>query len=193
MRLGRVGVVAGALALVVAVATVAVGVPAVLAVLASDAVVSGLAVLVAIVGLFGLAGVARNGSETAFPPTSVASVERKRIGSTIDHALERSGPTETATERRRRFRLRGKSRTAVRETAIAALAERHDVDTSEAVALVHEGAWTDDPRAAAFLGNARLPLRLRIVDWAYGERYARGLESAIDEVERIADGGDIDG
>lgn len=116
--------------------------------------------------------------------------DREYVDETFRRALER--PTAGSDRRpRRRYYYRNDARTAVVETAVAVLARRRDVDREAATTMLREGRWTDDPRAAAFVeGSVRLPLRTRIVDWAYGARYRRGLEAAVREVERLADGGD---
>lgn len=179
----------GILALVVAVATVFTNaVPATIAVVGNDHLVLGLSGLAAVLGLVALLGTKSPSTDVALPPPTEPAPpsDRPRLTEAIDDALERPPIDETIVERRQRGRNRHEARMAVRATAARVLAARHGVSRDEAHERIREGTWTDDPRAAAFLGSGvRLPLRLRLHDWAYGVRYQRGLEAAVAAVERL--------
>jgi hypothetical protein len=79
--------------------------------------------------------------------------------------------------------LRRTSRGRIREVAIAVIAADENVDRETAARRIAAGSWTDDPRAAAFVGGRRhAPLRTRIRDWASGERFERWAARAVDEI-----------
>lgn len=67
-------------------------------------------------------------------------------------------------------------------------AERgHDVDGAREA--IESGAWTDDPRAAAYLaGTVSLPLPIRVRDWLAGERERRGIAATLAELRAMSDG-----
>jgi len=73
------------------------------------------------------------------------------------------------------------------ELAVSVLREHTDADEESAAAALADGTWTDDPRASAyFADDARLPLRLRLLDWASGSRYKRQVEAVTDELAGLA-------
>ncbi len=78
-------------------------------------------------------------------------------------------------------------RSELRDLAVAILVDRgHDREAAER--LVAAGRWTDDPRAAAFLGSdaPTVPLRLRVRDWAEGAGERRRAEHAVQAVAALA-------
>jgi len=114
--------------------------------------------------------------------------EHRTTGEAIDSALS-VDPDADADERARLARQRTTARGRIRERAIAAVAAAENCDRERAAERIDAGSWTDDPRAAAFLGGARhAPLRIRIRDWASGERFERWATSAVEETEALADG-----
>ncbi|WP_137286033.1 DUF7269 family protein [Halorussus salinisoli] len=105
--------------------------------------------------------------------------EHRTAGSAVDSALDVDpGETDDVDVRRRNARGR------IRETAVSVVADAEHVDPETAAEGIAAGSWTDDPRAAAFLGGRHLaPLRTRIRDWASGERFDRWATHAVAEVE----------
>jgi hypothetical protein len=102
-----------------------------------------------------------------------------RVGGDIDgafDALDADGSTAWSTMNARRV-----LRTELRRSAVTALEARGHT-REEAERLVDAGAWTDDRRAAAFLGKTHLPLRIRIRDWASGDGARRQAEAAVEEL-----------
>lgn len=182
-----VGVLAVGLA--VAVPTLDPSLPA-LAVVGRDAVVYGLAGVATLVGLVELARAARRGPDDGLPsPGARSEQDHETVAESIDRTLEPPAVRETDTDARRQSYHGYRAARRVRETAIAALTAREGIDEETAAERIRDGSWTDDPRAAAYLeGTVPLPLRIRLRDWAHGERTSRGLEAAIDELERLADG-----
>ncbi|NHN61517.1 MULTISPECIES: hypothetical protein [Halorussus] len=81
---------------------------------------------------------------------------------------------------------RRKAHKRILQTAISVVADVEGVDRDTAADLVGSGAWTDDPRAAAFLGRRNYaPLRIRIRDWASGEHFERWADRAVAEIEAL--------
>jgi len=116
--------------------------------------------------------------------------ESRLAGWRVDEALARA----TAVEPDRRPSQRAHDvqtvRQRLRDAAVRTLASRHDLSRDRAAEMVDDGSWTDDPRAAAFLGSAAAPappLRIRIGDWASGESTERSVEHAADAIAATAD------
>lgn len=74
----------------------------------------------------------------------------------------------------------------LRRAAVGALTARGE-DRETAEATIDAGGWTDDPRAAAFLGTADLPLWMRVRDWASGEATRRRAEAAAEALADLTD------
>ncbi len=107
--------------------------------------------------------------------------EYRTTGHEIDAVLD-ADPDETREFASRRRKAEGR----IRRTAVTVLAEVERIDDEEAAERIAAGTWTDDPRAAAFLGGRRLaPLRVRIRDWASGERFERWATHAVEEIAAI--------
>lgn len=126
-------------------------------------------------------GSGESGDWTPVRPPERAAVDRRRTaGADVDDALDRlatSGVGDTE-----RVSKRWQVRERVREAAMAVLlAEGYDEETAgEALA---RGSWTDDPRAAAFLGEAvSPPVGTRVRDWASGDAFGRRARAAVDAV-----------
>ena len=76
------------------------------------------------------------------------------------------------------------ARKRIHETAVSVVAADENVSSGVAVERIAAGTWTDDPRAAAFLGGRRhAPLRTRIRDWASGEQFERWATHAVEAIE----------
>lgn len=125
------------------------------------------------------------------------SMDVARVGSDIDAAFDRLGPDDTSSSSGGESRwLTLKSarmlRSELRRSAITAL-ETRGHSREEAERLVDSGAWTDDHRAAAFLGDEHVPLWMRVRDWASGEGKRRRAEAAVDELLRLTEAPEDDG
>lgn len=90
------------------------------------------------------------------------------------------------------YRTRSDLRERVREVAVAAVARDRNCSREAAATAVDDGAWTDDPAAAAFFDTrSAYPLRVRLTAGVRGRsRYWYGLRAAVDEIGRIESGGD---
>ncbi|WP_424016523.1 DUF7269 family protein [Halorientalis pallida] len=107
-------------------------------------------------------------------------------GESVDEALSRlSGPT-----RRESWSInddRWEVRSRVRDVAETVLVEHDRLDPKTASARLDDGSWTDDPRAAAFLGDATPPPTVRVVDWLSGRPFERRARAAVSELAARAD------
>lgn len=115
-------------------------------------------------------------------PEKAHFYEHRTSGSNVDDGLGLSGNFELrARERRTR---RATTRNHVRRAAIETL-RSEGYTGKEARKRLEDGSWTDDPRAAAFLGtsDASVPLRMRISDWARGETFDRRVERTVSELQ----------
>ncbi|WP_415382716.1 hypothetical protein [Halosimplex sp. TS25] len=129
------------------------------------------------------------GSGTEETQTTLPHPERadespgKVLGGDIDETLRRlADPTDTVE-------LRGRidvERT-IRRVAVDVLREEADYDLGGLQAALDEGTWTDDPRAAAYMGDVELPVRIRVIDWASGDPYRRRVQATVAELAAIAD------
>jgi len=106
-------------------------------------------------------------------------------GQPVDGALDRIADGDDAFARDARPRVRER----VRETAVRAC-ERRAGTRGDAAAVVARGEWTDDPVAAAFLGDERAPrypLRERLRGWVHpGRAYRRRVERTVEAVHDVA-------
>jgi hypothetical protein len=107
------------------------------------------------------------------------------VGAGIDEPLaaltdDRNPPTGV-----RRSGIVNGVRSDLKDTAVDVVADTASVDRVEAHRAVETGAWTDDHRAAAFLGDERappLPLWIRVADWLRGAPDVRHAEGAVDAI-----------
>ncbi|MUV51678.1 hypothetical protein, partial [Haloarcula sp. CBA1122] len=79
-------------------------------------------------------------------------------------------------------------RNRLREAARQVLVETADMSTEAAARDVRTGSWTDDRRAAAFLGGPDAPdppIEMQLRDWASGEGFDRKVEAAATEIRRL--------
>lgn len=130
----------------------------------------------------------RNGNEDLWVPRRTPERahfdEHRTTGDEIDSVFGDDSEDEPDLGPRRTD-----ARGRIRETAIAVIAAAENCEPSEAARRIDAGTWTDDPRAAAFLGGARYaPLRVRIRDWASGDGYERWATHAVAEIEALAAG-----
>lgn len=113
-----------------------------------------------------------------------------RAGADIDEAFDALGADGGAGWSR--MNAARMLRSELRRSVITAL-EWRGHPREEAERLIDSGAWTDDRRAAAFLGDEYLPLRMRVRDWASGEGTRRQVEAAAEELAGLTEpsnGGD---
>jgi len=105
-------------------------------------------------------------------------------GQPVDGALDAIVDGTDAFARDARPRVRER----VRETAVRACASADR--EADAEAAVARGEWTDDPVAAAFLGDERAPrypLRERLRGWVHPDRaFRRRVERTVDAVHDLA-------
>ncbi len=112
-----------------------------------------------------------------------------RVGRAIDERIERllGDDTEASTAR---DGVVGDAWQHLRETAVETMVTVEGMDRETANARIRDGSWTDDPRAATFLGGEEappLPLWLRIADWLRGAPSVRRIEATVEAIERHAD------
>lgn len=84
-------------------------------------------------------------------------------------------------------------RRELRETVVTLLVDRRGWSAEEARRRLDAGSWTDDPRAASFLGDETVPdppLGTQLRDWASGESFDRRVQATVAEIRRLADGGE---
>lgn len=95
------------------------------------------------------------------PPEEIHGRQTPRAGASFDEAVATAlhgddgaaGAQTTVNER-------------LRTTAVGLYAVTSGCSQGEAIAAVERGTWTDDPRAAAYLGeDPTVPLRLRVWDF----------------------------
>ncbi|WP_128478862.1 DUF7269 family protein [Halorussus pelagicus] len=110
--------------------------------------------------------------------------EHRTTGEQIDSVFNANREDTRKFSSRRRT-----AQNRIRETAIAVVADAERIDEERAAERISAGSWTDDPRAAAFLGGRHLaPLRTRIRDWASGERFERWATHAVEAIDAIDQG-----
>ncbi|ELZ25799.1 hypothetical protein C475_10079 [Halosimplex carlsbadense 2-9-1] len=102
------------------------------------------------------------------------------VGDAVDEVLDALGDPETTDSGWRRV----DAYSQIRSLAIDVLREAGTDDPAAALAT---GEWTDDPRAAAYLGDdVPLPVRIRVADWAGGDPYRRQVEATVAELSAVA-------
>lgn len=111
--------------------------------------------------------------------------EYRTAGRAIDSVLGADREEAAKFDARRRD-----ARGRIREAAVSVVGADEGIDRETAAERIAAGTWTDDPRAAAFLGGRDLaPLGVRIRDWASGRRFERWATRAVAEIEARAGGG----
>lgn len=120
-------------------------------------------------------------ADVSLPEPGDADGSRDRlVGGSTDEVLDALGDPEAPVKGRRRVDVR----TRIRSLAVDVLREAGTDDPEAALAT---GEWTDDPRAAAYLGtDVPLPVRIRVADWASGDPYRRRVEATVAELSAIA-------
>lgn len=188
---GRLPTLAGLLflagAVVVALLPDAVGgVAAAVRSVPDGAVVGLLAAAVALLALALARGTSEDQSTDALREETEETDRAPTPGADVEHALDVA--TDPDAPRRDRTAAREVIRDRLRATTIDVLVLEHDRETAEA--LIADGEWTDDPRAAATISDdvPRPPLTLWLWDLLAREdafrRRVRHAVAAIEEVER---------
>lgn len=153
------------------------------------------------VGLFGLyvvyhrdpADDADDGSETvdlaALRPERPRGPSNDAVGTRLDAHLDRIGGQvdQGYDDRYTAYRVEKN----LESLAVAVVAEAADCSRERAREHVAAGTWTDDVRAAAFVGGPDAPDRppsMRIRDWASGATYDRQVRATVDELAAINGG-----
>jgi hypothetical protein len=96
-----------------------------------------------------------------YPPEQVRTPPAERAGTALDKRLSRLGDSGSEYDERQLA-------AALEETAVALLDTVGGLDEPTATERIETGQWTDDPRAAAFLGDDRAPTphwRMELWDW----------------------------
>lgn len=122
------------------------------------------AVFATVAGLVAIGRSASSGSEVdppSEPDESDGASDLPTIGASFDTALAQV-ETLSAT-RLRRSEGPAYLRERLRAAAVATVAREEGIDHDRAAEVVDRGGWTDDPAAAAFLGeDVAAPLGLRV-------------------------------
>ncbi len=121
-----------------------------------------------------------------YPPEYARYDARRSVGGSVDRALADADEADPDQASWRRHRRRRDAYQSLRNAAATVLVTRDGCDRSEALRRLDDGTWTDDPRAAWFLGSSDVsepPLSIRIRDWANGERYQRSVQATTAAIE----------
>ncbi|MFB6162455.1 MAG: hypothetical protein ABEJ86_03315 [Halococcoides sp.] len=106
------------------------------------------------------------------------AIPGSEIETALDRLRERDGAVPVQTERQR-------IRRRLTEAAIDTVSEAEGISHQAAADRVAAGTWTDDPRAAAFLGDDRAPLWVRIRDWLFGPPTERRARATVAEIAAL--------
>lgn len=117
------------------------------------------------------------------PPEFAYFTEGRTVGEAIDRATsgEELAQWETGKFRRETY-------DTLYEAAVVAISDAENCAPQLARNRLAEGTWTDSPRAARFLGDeseTRLPLSIRIRDWASGDSYRRHVRDTVAAIAAI--------
>lgn len=120
------------------------------------------------------------------PPEEPVYAGAETVGAGLDATLgtlrEEALSLSDVAYRRKRNTVRADLSTA----AVDLLVDVEGIDPSTARARIEDGEWTDDPRAAALLGNVDPPLSMRVRDWLSGEGFDRRVAATVAELQRLA-------
>lgn len=111
------------------------------------------------------------------------------VGAQLDRRLDRIGGM-VGVERGDHYTAYKVERT-LESLAVRVVAEAVDCPEARARRHVARGTWTDDVRAASFLGGPDVPertLAMRIRDWASGSTFDRQVRATVDELAELAAG-----
>jgi hypothetical protein len=112
-------------------------------------------------------------------------------GASIDDALEALEESHATPSDVSFLQTKASIGASLRDTAIDVLVAVHGIDEEVAEHLLATGQWTNDPRAAALLGDAdvELPLRIRVRDWVRGVPLRRQVEATVEEILAVHESG----
>lgn len=162
---------------------------------------SGAPLLGAVVGALGLYGLydrhespEYESDETvelpAADPETTPEAEQLVVGSDVDELLESiDGRVDPYNGLEASYAA--DIRRELRETAERAIVDSTGVSEPVAAAAIEDGSWTDDQRAASFLGGdgvSEPPLGVQLRDWASGEAFDRKVGATIDAIQRVERG-----
>jgi hypothetical protein len=141
----------------------------------------GLALVLGALGLVtGLSGTAAR--RRTLPAPETIGTERRTAGAALDRQIDQVGDGKRGRQARARVRRE------VRSVAVETLCDVEGIDEATAERRLEAGEWTDDPRAAAFLGDESVPqprLGLRLRDWLSADpTFVRRARAAVAAVER---------
>lgn len=199
VRVRRLGLVALALSLLMTFAPTAGPLSALEIVgtlVASRTVIAILGAVVAVGGLvLAVAGedsaADRTGAEVTLPDysESVGGESPDTVATPVDGALDDLADSNAAPSDPEYASAKTRIRTRLRDTAADLLMEAHGMERETAVRRIDSGSWTDDRRAAAFLGEGvpDPPLGQRVCDWVRGVPLRRQAEASVREVRSLAE------
>jgi len=156
-------------------------------------------VLVVFAPTLGIAGRLRSSATSPLvEPTAGSGLDPSRfddratrqriVGESFDRWLELATAYDDES-RSTREDARRRLVESLRPIAATAYANRAGLTEDDAMAAIEAGSWTDDPRAAAFLGGPdgpSTPLWLWLFDLvSAADPVVRSLEHAIDEIDRV--------
>ncbi|WP_245180556.1 DUF7269 family protein [Haloarcula amylovorans] len=152
---------------------------------------------VALVGLYGVISREKTGEPTPETPVELPSANPETmrgeshsvVGDDIDDLLRRiDGRVDPYNGIEASYAVEVQHR--LREAVLRALVRYTDRDPETAEAAVANGTWTDDVRAASFLGDrvGDPPLAVQLRDWASGEGFDRKVAATLSEIRRLRGG-----
>lgn len=113
------------------------------------------------------------------------NASRPVVGGGLEAAIGRATEYET-TGGRGRSLARATVVERLRPAAVDAYARREGIDEEAAREAVSSGEWTDEPRAAAFLGEPSLPLTTWLYDlFTTEDPYRRSLAATVEAIEAV--------
>ncbi|WP_435346503.1 DUF7269 family protein [Haloarchaeobius sp. HRN-SO-5] len=164
------------------------------AVLANEVAVFLLGIVGGGIGLWHLYGTRQESPGTAAvsdTPEAATYNARESTGADIDDTVEELGALpDSKTTDWWVMHERWDVEETVQTLAIDVLVRTENLTRNEAQRRVKRGEWTDDVRAANFLGGntvPELPLRMQFYDWLSGEAYERHVRHTVDEIAARAD------
>ena len=121
-------------------------------------------------------------ADIALPaPADDAGAGDRLVGDGVDAALAALGDTDRAGNGWKRVDVERRIRGIARDVLDAETA------VDDVSAALDSGEWTEDPRAAAYLGDdVALPVRIRVADWASGDPHRRKVEATVAELAAVA-------
>lgn len=124
------------------------------------------------------------GNETTLPaPGTTENAGDAVVGGDLDAVLESLTDPDETVQGWKRVDVEGE----VQSVAVDVLRSDAGYEFDELRDALESGTWTDDPRAATYLGSGvALPIRLRVIDWASGDPYRRQVRATVVELAEIA-------